>query len=700
MNNRVDKTKTVEIAERLVKAGRLEEAIEEYKKLLAGEPADLSINNLIGDLYLQLGRTAEAIKAFQSVGGYYESKGYYQQALAIYRKINKLDPGHIVAMVKMGDLYAHQGFVQEARREYIKAAELLRRENRVKELIFLFDKLVRLDRNNVTYRLTLAELLQAQGYAEEALVQLNEAAEVLLNQDNIEEAGKAIHKARQINPGHERTVTNYVEVLKRRGRIEEAIEIVREMLKGDTSNIRFRVLLGSLLLDKGELNEAERVFSEVVAVEPRETRARIKLGKIYALQDKPEKAYELFEPLVNNLLKKQKEEKAIGLLGIVLSARHAHLPALEKLASIFKAGRDKARQEVVWRVILKEARARDLTEKMFVALTELMELRPKDKSLVKEYHDLRRKLGFAEEKMEEEELLSRTGGEEDIDFLLSKVDLYVTMGLVRNARRILENLSQRFPHSTKVEEKLRSLEEVKPEIREEEIPIRVGKVKEAETKMEAAPEGAGAVFSRLEEEGAEEKRITAAEIFSDTEILPLPAEETRGRNFYDLADRIQEELEMIRTVRDRQLRGEISVLEKDLSDIVRDFREEVRKKVGAKDFETRYHLGLAFLEQNLVDEAVEELVLASEEPGRTLECYSIIGKAYRKKGELEEAEKWLKECLKIVTEGSEEFFAIQYELASLYEEKGDVEKARYLYDQIRHWNATYRDVSEKVKSLA
>lgn len=700
MNNRVDKTKTVEIAERLVKAGRLEEAIEEYKKLLAGEPADLSINNLIGDLYLQLGRIAEAIKAFQSVGGYYESKGYYQQALAIYRKINKLDPGHVVAMVKMGDLYGNQGFVQEARREYLRAAEILRRENRVKELIFLFDKLVRLDRNNVSYKLTLAELLQGQGYPEEALVQLNEAAEVLLGQGNIEEAGKAIGKARQINPGHERTIANHVEVLKRRGRVEEAIEIVREMLKGDSSNVRFWVLLGSLLFDKGELKEAEEIFSKVVAVEPRETRARIKLGKVYALQDRPEQAYELFEPLLNNLLKKQKDEKAIGLLGIVLSARHAYVPALEKLASILKAGRDKAKQELVWRVILKEARDRHLTEKMFVALTELIELCPKDKSLVEEYHDLRRKLGFAEEKIGEEELLSRAGGEEDIDFLLSKVDLYVSMGLVRNARRILENLSQRFPRSAKVEEKLKSLEEVRPEIREEEIPLRVEKVKEVETKLEASPEGARTSFSRLDEQEPDEKRITAAEIFSDTEILPLPAEETGGRSFYDLTDRIREEREMIRTVRDRQLQGDISILEKDLSDIVRDFREEVRKKVGTKDFETRYHLGLAFLEQNLIDEAVEELVLASEDPGRALECYSIIGKAYRKKKDFEEAEKWLKECLKIVTQGSEEFFALQYELASLYEEKGDREKARSLYDQIRHWNAAYRDVGEKLKSLA
>ncbi len=699
MNNKLDKTRTVEIAERLVKAGRLEEAIEEYKKLLAGEPADLSINNLIGDLYLQLGRTADAVKAFQSVGGFYESKGYYQQALAIYKKINKLDPNHVIALVKMGDLYTHQGFVQEARREYLKAAEVLQRENRVKELMFLYDKLVRLDRTNISYKMTLAELLQTGGYPMEALNLLNEATELLLSQDKIEEAEEVITRAREINPGHGRTLTNYIEILKRRGRIEEAIDIVQEGLERDRSNVRFRVLLGSLFLEKGKLKEAERLFSELLAEEPREMRARIKLAKVYALQGKPDKAYELLDPLVSSMVKKQKEEKAVGLLGIVLSAKQVHLPSLERLAAIFKSRGEKAHQELVYRLILKEARQRGKPETMFVALTELMELCPKDEELIREYKAVRKKLGFADEKIEEEELLFRTGGEKDIDALLSRVDLYISMGLVRNARRILENLRQRFPDSVKVEEKIASLDRERPRIREEEIPLRVEKVQKIETKIEAGPEAVKTFFSPVEEESGE-KRFTAADIFSDTEILPLPSEELKGRVYYDLTDRIHEELEMIRALYARQNRGDISVLEKDLSDIVRDFRNEVRRKVGTKDFETRYHLGLAFLEQNLIDEAVEELVLASEDPDRTLECYTIIGKAYRKKGDFEEAEKWLKECLKLVTKGSEEFFAIQYELASLYEDKGEKEKAWPLYEEINRWNAAYRDVSEKVKSLA
>jgi tetratricopeptide (TPR) repeat protein len=700
MNEKADKTRITEQAERLVKAGRIEEAIAEYKKFLAGEAADLSINNLVGDLYIQLGRIDEAVQAFQCVGSYYETKGYYSQALAVYRKINKLDPNHVIAMVKMGDLYAAQGFAAEAKKEYLKAEQVFRQEKRLRELMFLYDKLIKLDRDNVSFKLSLAGLFEQEGFVEEAVVQLNDAAELFLSQDDLKEAEKVIKQARLLKADDEQSLTNLVEVLKRSGRRDEAIEVVQDVLSRDETSLHFRGILGTLHLEDGKLEKAEKIFTDIIAEEPLEARARVKLGKVYALQDKPEKAYIIFEPLIDNLLKKQKEDKAIGLLGVVLSARQVYLPALEKLAAIYKSKNQKADQEVVCRVILEEARARNLGETMFVALADLMELCPRDERLAKEYWDLRRRLGFIDDRQEEEELLARTRREEDADILLAKADLYMSQGLIRNARRILENLSHKFPDSARIEAKLESLEKLKSKIKEEEIPLRVEKVREIENQIEAAPDAAKTYLSLLRSRAGEEERLTAADIFSDTEILPLPSEEAQGRRYYDLSEKIAEELEMIRNVFSQQLRGDISILEKDLSDIVRDFRAQVRKKIDVRDFEARYHLGLAFLEQDLLEEAVEEFLLASEDPGRTLECYTIISKAYRKKGNFEEADKWLKECLKLAGEGTERFYALQYELASLYEEMGDKPKALELYDQVRKWNAHYRDIGQKIKSLS
>jgi tetratricopeptide (TPR) repeat protein len=278
------------------------------------------------------------------------------------------------------------------------------------------------------------------------------------------------------------------------------------------------------------------------------------------------------------------------------------------------------------------------------------------------------------------------------------VDLYINQGLVRNARRILETLNQRFPHSEKIAAKIAAVDKVKAEIKAEEIPVRVGRIQEIETKIEAAPELAKTFLSQSQDAGSE-KRVTAADLFADTEILPLPAEEEAEKRSYDLTDKIVEELELLHGVFSQQLRGDISILEKELTEIVRDFRDQVNKKIDTRDYETRFHLGLAYLEQGLVDEAIEEFLLASEDSTRSLECYSIISKAYRQIGNFDEAAKWLEKSLGLVKASSPENLALEYELATLHEEKGDHAKALELYQKIRKRQPGYRDVGEKINRL-
>jgi len=700
MKDKFDKARILELAERQVKAGRTEEAIAEYKKLLSGDAPDLSINNIIGDLYLQLGRTGEAVKAFHTVAGYYESKSYYSQALAIYKKITKIDPGNMIMVVRLGDLLNSQGFVEEARQEYLKAEHTLRLEKRVKELMFLYNKLIRLEKDNIPYKLSLAELLRQEGFIDEAVVQFNDAAEIHLRQNDPDKAEKVIEQARQLKADDQRTMTNLVEILKRRNRRKQALELVGEILRKDEDNVHFQTLLGTLYLEERDLGKAEAIFSRIVAVHPNETRARIKFGKVYVLQGRTDKAYELYDPLIAGMLKKQKEDTAIGLLGIVLSGEHLYVPALEKLAAIYKAKNHKSHLEVVNRVILEEARAKGLTEKVFVALAELLELRPRDKDLNREYRELRKELGFVDEKTGEADTLSAIEAEEeDIDLLLSRVDLYVNQGLVRNARRILENLDLRFPHSPKIEEKIAALEAVKARIRTEEIAGAVGKIQDIEAEIEAKPDLSRTTLSAIEDEASAGKRITSADLFAGTEIRPLPAEEVEATKFYDLSQKIEDEQDMLQGVFAQQLRGDISILEKELSEIVSTFQEQVRKKIDTKDYETRFNLGLAYLEQGLVDEAIEEFLLASEDPGRALECASIISKAYKQNNNYMEALNWLEKSLALVPAGSSEHFAVLYELASVHEDNGDRRKALELYLRIKDWNPSYREVQKKVDKL-
>jgi len=101
----------------------------------------------------------------------------------------------------------------------------------------------------------------------------------------------------------------------------------------------------------------------------------------------------------------------------------------------------------------------------------------------------------------------------------------------------------------------------------------------------------------------------------------------------------------------------------------------------------------------LLDEAIEEFKLASKDKSRTVECYTVISNCFRQKKDTKEAAKWLGKALKITKEGSDWFYALKYELASIYEEMKETEKALVLYSEINKWNSEYKDVDSKIKVL-
>jgi tetratricopeptide (TPR) repeat protein len=156
---------------------------------------------------------------------------------------------------------------------------------------------------------------------------------------------------------------------------------------------------------------------------------------------------------------------------------------------------------------------------------------------------------------------------------------------------------------------------------------------------------------------------------------------------------------MLAASRDKQLRGDTFRLERELSGIVAEFRKDLRAKVSLDDAETHYQLGLAFLEQGLTGEAVEELSQAARDPKLALDSFSAIGQAYLQKRDFEEAEKWLRKALAAAREGSEQYYALVYELAGVVEGAEDRDKAVSLLREVRTWNPGYRDVAARLEGL-
>src|ERR1700752_3752301 len=98
-----NKQKVLSAAEKFVQQGKLPNAIAEYEKVLKQDPKDLTVLNTIGDLYARLGRGDLAAEYFRKVGDAYSSDGFVVKAIAIYKKLTKLNPTAVDSVVRLAE---------------------------------------------------------------------------------------------------------------------------------------------------------------------------------------------------------------------------------------------------------------------------------------------------------------------------------------------------------------------------------------------------------------------------------------------------------------------------------------------------------------------------------------------------------------------------------------------------------------------
>ncbi|MCK4263315.1 MAG: tetratricopeptide repeat protein, partial [Candidatus Aminicenantes bacterium] len=490
------------LAEKYVKKEKFQEAIDEYIKLLTGDEQDISIRNIIGDLYLKSGKKNKAVEELKKIAIYYGEKGLYSKSIAIYKRITRLDPDDYDSARKLADFYCDRGFISEAKTEYRKLAQNLKKNNKSKKAISMYEKLLKLDSSDIESRLSLAELYTKEKLIDQAVEELNEVAEFKMHTKELNEAEDILNKAKALKGDHSRTLANLIDLLKRKNKKKEALDLVSEILQKDKDNIKALYLLGNLYFEDKGFKEAEEIFSRIISIRPKEVEARVKLGRIYIKKGNFNQVFELYEPLVDTLIRKQKEEKAIGLLGLILAARRDHLSTLEKLASIYEIKGQKKNLEIVYKVILEEYKKKNLKEKSFSIIGELLNICPEVEEYHIQYQELRNELGVSDEAAgEDQPLVIVDEKNKVIEANLAKADLYIEQGLIRNAKRILENLRLKFPENLKIGQKIDKLKSISSRVKEEEIIKRVEMVSEKETKLfEEVSEAASRGLSRRSQE--------------------------------------------------------------------------------------------------------------------------------------------------------------------------------------------------------
>ncbi len=188
-------------AEKYVSKGKIEAAIKEYTKVLEETPKDINILNRLGDLHARIKRTDEAARLFTGIAEQYTDEGFFVKAIAIYKKIIKLDPSRLEIYEKLAELYHKQGLINEARTQYQVLADYYLKHDNAASAISIYQNMVRLEPDNPSHHAKLAELYHQQKLPEKAIERYQTIADIMLRHGQGDQAGQVFERAFDVHSG-------------------------------------------------------------------------------------------------------------------------------------------------------------------------------------------------------------------------------------------------------------------------------------------------------------------------------------------------------------------------------------------------------------------------------------------------------------------------------------------------------------------
>ncbi len=835
----VNREQVLQSAEKLLAKGNLDQALKEYLRVLEDNPKDISTLNKVGDLYVRMNRPGDSIPYFTRIADFYSRDGFFLKAIAIFKKINKIDPAQLEVYDKLADLYHKQGLVQDARSQYQVLADHYQKNNRLSDAIEVYKKMAAIDTNDMRIQVRLADLYRSAHQKDQAVMQYGLIGNMLLKRGAHDESAQVFQKALELSPDDVESQKNLVRSLLAQNNTDAAMAV----LKAAPRTAESLALFAEAQLEMGQRAEAIRTAEQALQLDADSEAPRVFLRNLRIQEGAYDRAVAAISPAVDAALGRQKGPHAAELLEPILAADAHHVGTLERLAKVHEADGNKP---ALARALVALGEAAEKKQDQATALghyRRALEAHPSSAEAARRLKDI----GPAAEapaapaappapaapasaappveaqpeyqefvidledsasvhapqpkvpSLEYEPEAATPGpppspgrasaaaaeapvDEQQLETLIVEAEVFAKYGLVDKAIERLFSLVRRRPDLLRARDRLVELlaESKNPALGREAESLAAAysaasrpgdaarvlamgglgppvdaeplvapappAVAPAEVEFEefdlgpaaAPPRPAGPLSDDAIEFGEAESsgpapsflRLTTPEpvapsdsefvsygelgdLLSDEmqkgveEPVPPPGEAPAvdeeslfvdEQKFFNLAEELEKELGDEAVVAEpadlSAPQGEVS-----LEEIFREFKKGVEQQLSAEDYETHYNLGIAYKEMGLVDEAIGEFQLASKDPGRTVECCSMLGHCFLEKGMPQLAIKWFRKGLETPAIEDAAIAGMLYDLASVYQETGDTDLAYQTFQEVFGLNANYRDVVQRVRDL-
>jgi tetratricopeptide (TPR) repeat protein len=627
-------------------------ALDQYNKALAelarDEQVDIGLYNRVGDLYVRVGQLDQAVEHYEKAVVLYRDAYLPNNAIAVCKKIIRNVPERHKSYLEIGQIRAEQGFLPDARTNFLTYAERMQQDGDLDESFRALIEFCDLAPEDVGVRITVADQMAANGREPDAIEQL------LIARSHLDQAGESAQaqeletKILALDPeadldavspmaGMGSSVSDDGEVMADFGELsfggdadeEEgagfAIGGAMEEAAGDTDTSEVEVEidagLGGFEISSGEeesgIDEEEAVELPMMGFESEDDEDEVVELPMMGFDDEDDVV--VGEELATVAFGEEDE----GVEAAELPIMDVELPADDEPAEELPTMdfEDVAAEAASVEIAIEAAEGEDTAGVAAEVVEEAFEEASSDLGLT---------LAEPEETVEA-----------------------VFEATIEPEQPAIEQPAVEQP----------TIEDV-PAAFDEPVAVADEPVVEAE---EAAPAPA-----------AEEPADTG---YVDFGAMILGDSEEKSTRF---------------TVAYEEPSGDEDA---DFAKMLSQFKEKVSENLDSSDVRSHYDLGTAYKEMGLLDEAISSFQAALRASADHLPTYEVMGQTFMEMGQPEAAVKSLERALESASTVEDELVGIYYYLGRAYEELENKVSAVEYYDRVFSLDINFADVTERLRDL-
>ena len=370
--------------------GEYDKAIASWKKIVTVRE-DANIYNTIGDLYIKKGSKNDAVEYFILAANKFRSDGFYEKAMAIYKKTLNIVPFQYSALIALAELYAEKGLISNAVTYYTKAAEKISRDGKIDKTIDIYSTILELTPSDIKIKTKLADLWLSKGLPEKAANDYASVAVDYMNKEDFDTSVEFFSKAIGLDSKNVPSFIGLSDLAAKQDKLDEAFDFADKALQFSNNNKDILSKFIQIAIRANRLHDAKDVVSKLRASHPADLLYKKLLGNIYIIEGQLDQAWEELQPCIDELLQNQNWDEARALLEQFEDV--SSTPVKLRLATLYRNKNDIGSLTDVLKDLAKIYEEQGEAQNVIVYYKELAGLEPDNVFFKEKVDEIEKSLG-------------------------------------------------------------------------------------------------------------------------------------------------------------------------------------------------------------------------------------------------------------------------------------------------------------------